>query len=62
MRVCFLFGAKGPPPQGEDNLSIEPAVNDNTLLFVDFAAYDATVGAPRLGDRHANTQYLAAFY
>ncbi|MGH2879336.1 MAG: hypothetical protein ACRDK4_07020 [Solirubrobacteraceae bacterium] len=26
----------GPPPEGEDNLSIEPDVNDNTLLFVDF--------------------------
>lgn len=33
VRFRRLFG---PPPQGEDNLSIEPDVNDNTLLFVDF--------------------------
>ncbi|MFZ3342242.1 MAG: hypothetical protein WA213_15260 [Terriglobales bacterium] len=45
----------GPPPQGEDNLSIEPDVNDNALLFVDFqstrVAVSETISLEQMSDR-----------
>lgn len=45
----------GPPPQGEDNLSIEPDVNDNALLFADFqstrVAVSETISLEQMSDR-----------
>ncbi|MHB1809547.1 MAG: hypothetical protein ACYCU0_09635 [Solirubrobacteraceae bacterium] len=36
----------GPPPEGEENLNVEPDINDNSLLFVDFQSMRVALRGP----------------